>query len=265
MRVTPRNPGWRVTVGNILVAGLLAAQPALVHGEPDNRRPAGAKQQPPATQPAVEGRIVVARLNYRTSSASNGEVGDGETTRTTVDQPVCLSDDFLTTLARETDLPVQRHIETVALASEALLDHPFVIFTGSGSFALTSTQRDALKRYIEQGGFVLASASCSNAAWRESFEALMSDLFADKTWQTIEADHPLRHVFYDLPRIDTKKPTDTPALKGMTVANRLSVVYSPVGVNGTDNAAPGCCCCGGNEVTNARLVNVNVLLYALTH
>ncbi|MCA9307730.1 MAG: hypothetical protein KDA16_14465 [Phycisphaerales bacterium] len=26
----------------------------------------------------------------------------------------------------------------------------------------------------------------------------------------------------------------------------------------------GCCCCGGNEIRNARYINANILAYALT-
>jgi hypothetical protein len=29
--------------------------------------------------------------------------------------------------------------------------------------------------------------------------------------------------------------------------------------------AKGCCCCGGNEIRNSALVNVNILTYALLY
>jgi hypothetical protein len=35
-------------------------------------------------------------------------------------------------------------------------------------------------------------------------------------------------------------------------------------LNNTANA-PGCCCCGGNEIKNSMEVNVNILAYALLY
>jgi len=201
---------------------------------------------------AREGRIEVARLTYRTGDADRAA-------------PVCLSDDFLTTLARETDLPVKRELGTVALSSDRLFDYPFVIFTGGWSFSLSEAQQANLKRYLDRGGFVLASASCSNARWAESFERLIGELYPGKRFKSIDAGHALRHTLYDIERIDTRRPSRLPAIRGLSVGGRLAVVYSPVGLNDTASAGGGCCCCGGNEVTSARIVNANILAYALTH
>ncbi len=40
------------------------------------------------------------------------------------------------------------------------------------------------------------------------------------------------------------------------------VLYSQDGLNDTSHAQ-GCCCCGGNEITNAEEINVNILVYSL--
>ena len=54
-------------------------------------------------------------------------------------------------------------------------------------------------------------------------------------------------------------------LEGLTIDGRVVMVYSADGLNDTANAGGNCCCCGGNEVLNARQVNVNLLVYAVTH
>jgi hypothetical protein len=41
------------------------------------------------------------------------------------------------------------------------------------------------------------------------------------------------------------------------------VLYSQDGLNDTSNTQ-GCCCCGGNEITNAEQINVNILIYSLS-
>ena len=50
----------------------------------------------------------------------------------------------------------------------------------------------------------------------------------------------------------------------VTRRDKLVVVYSSDGLNDSHNAK-GCCCCGGNEITNGREINANILAYALLH
>ena len=56
----------------------------------------------------------------------------------------------------------------------------------------------------------------------------------------------------------------SPPRGNVTRARSPTRDYSPDGLNDTQHMQ-GCCCCGGNEITNAVDVNVNVLAYALTH
>ena len=60
-------------------------------------------------------------------------------------------------------------------------------------------------------------------------------------------------------RIGTPHP-----LEGVSISGRVGVIYSQDGLNDTAHA-PGCCCCGGNEITNCLQVNVNILAYALIY
>ena len=202
------------------------------------------------------------------AEAEDAETGRIEVARLTLaaeEKPVCFSPDFLTTVARETELPVSRRLATVPLSSERIYQHPFVILSGSGELKLSEAERANLKRYLDRGGFVYASASCSNAQWANDFERLMKRLQPEETFEPVEKDDPLRHTLYDIERIDTRRPAETTALHRLKVNGHVAVVFSPVGINDTANAGGGCCCCGGNEVSNARQVNANVLVYALMH
>jgi hypothetical protein len=49
------------------------------------------------------------------------------------------------------------------------------------------------------------------------------------------------------------------------VNGRLVLVFSPSGLNDTDQAEEGCCCCGGEELIDAHMINANILVYVLTH
>jgi hypothetical protein len=195
----------------------------------------------------AEGRVKVANLVY----------GGGKT-------GVCFAEGFLVTVARRTPVNVQRTFDRVELTDEALFDHPFAIMTGEGDFALSEEEKSRLKTYLQRGGFVLASAGCSNAAWADSFREVITELFGDEALQAVETDHPLFDQLYEIDRLEMKRPTGNERLWGLSLDGRLAMIFSPEGLNDTGNAGKGCCCCGGNEVRNARQINANILLYALT-
>lgn len=62
---------------------------------------------------------------------------------------------------------------------------------------------------------------------------------------------------------ESKQRQRTIRIEGIEIDGRLAVVFSPEGLNDTKNAGEGCCCCGGNEILNAKYVNANILAYAL--
>ncbi|MFN3167842.1 MAG: DUF4159 domain-containing protein [Phycisphaeraceae bacterium] len=198
-------------------------------------------------QPA-DSEIVVGRLVY-----DNGKTA------------VCFADQFLATYARETKQNVRRKYAEVKLDSDDLFELPFVVLSGQEGFELSDQEKKNLKTYIDRGGFVLASAGCSNAAWARSFEGVMAELYGNKALTKLDTDHALFHTVYDIDHVDVRRPGTRHPVQGLVIDGRVRVVYSPLGLNDTGNAGGECCCCGGSEIKNARLINVNVLAYALTH
>jgi DNA transposition AAA+ family ATPase len=75
--------------------------------------------------------------------------------------------------------------------------------------------------------------------------------------------HAVFHTVYDIAELKAKRGHPKP-LEGVTINGRLGVIYSPDGLNDTEHSQ-GCCCCGGNEITNCVDVNVNILAYALMY
>src|SRR5438093_2464001 len=73
----------------------------------------------------------------------------------------CFSDHFLVKAAKESTIASSRRFHTVKLQSDEVFAFPLVIMTGEGAFQLADVERDNLRRYIERGGFLLASAGCS--------------------------------------------------------------------------------------------------------
>ena len=174
----------------------------------------------------------------------------------------CFSDEFLTTVQQKTSISTERRFKAVKLADEELFKIPFVIMTGEGDFNLTGKERENLKRYLQNGGFLLASASCSNAAWGTAFEREIKAIFGNDTLKDIPMDHEVFRTIFTIKDMKLAKSSGESVLRGVTYNGKLVVVYSGDGLNDTSHTE-GCCCCGGNEIQNSMEINANILAYAL--
>ena len=87
-------------------------------------------------------------------------------------------------------------------------------------------------------------------------------MFPQIELKKLEMKHPIFSAYHDIKRLeDARKP-----LEGLEIDGKIVLVFSADGLNDSSNAEDdSCCCCGGNEIDNARQVNVNLLVYALTH
>ncbi len=176
---------------------------------------------------------------------------------------VCFSDDFLQLAGRESKISTGNHFNTVKTSSTDLFKLPFVVMTGEGVFKLLPEERNNLRKFLEGGGFLLASAGCSSPDWDRSFRVEMGEMFKDKALKAIPMTHKIFKTVYEIPQILVKHGRPKP-LEGIEINGRIAVIYSPDGLNDTSHVK-GCCCCGGNEISNCEQINVNILAYALTH
>lgn len=242
-----------IAAGVVAMMGLAAALGAGEGAEPGTSAPAA------ATQPAGDDRAGVA---VRVARFMYGRGGAG-----VVESPedACFSAGFLAAVDRESRVRAHREFDVVDLGSEAVFNHPFAVMTGSRSFTLSAAETASLKAYLSRGGFLLASASCSNEAWAASFRSTIRAMFPDAALKVLPLAHPMFRSLYKIDAVVAKQATGDLAIYGLEVGGRLAVVFSPLGLNDTANAGGGCCCCGGNEIREASQINANALVYALTH
>lgn len=175
---------------------------------------------------------------------------------------VCFGERFLVEAGKKTTIRTQPKFSTVKLSSSELFCYPMVVFSGEGKFSLSETERTNLKRYMELGGLVLASPSCSNAEWDISFRRELGILFPDATLEPIQQEHPIFSLVYPVPSLKLAKSSGFGSIEGLHLDGRLAMVYSKDGLNDAAHAK-GCCCCGGNEIKASMEINVNILAYAL--
>jgi hypothetical protein len=176
----------------------------------------------------------------------------------------CFSDHFLIKAEKETSISTSRRFHAVKLSNDGIYEFPLVIMTGEGDFQLSEAERESLRRYVERGGFLLASAGCSSTEWDRAFRREMAAIFPNHPLQALDLKHPVFHTTFEIKELRTTHGGSPRPLMGVSIGGRLGVVYSQDGLNDTPHST-GCCCCGGNELENAIDINVNILAYALTH
>jgi hypothetical protein len=176
---------------------------------------------------------------------------------------VCFADHFLTDVSQQTDLRVNKKFVPVRLDSETLFDYPFCVMSGNETFSLTDKERVQLRKYLSQGGFLLASPGCSDEKWDKSFRDEIKLCFPDIPLKPIPMTHPIFSLVNQIPTL-TEKHGKPVVLEGLEINGRLVLVYSKEGLNDVENAK-GCCCCGGNEVRDPARVNVNIFTYAVLY
>ena len=228
---------WSVIFG--LVVGLGSAGVSLGQGDPDE---------------TLLGRVRVGMVTYAGDKTAE-----------------CFSDGFLSEVARVTSVNVDRRFWPVRLDDDAMYGYPFVVMGGTGGFELSEEERERLGAYLRRGGFVLASAGCSDAGWGASFAGVIEGVFGEGALRPVGLDHPVFHMVYEVERLTTRRGGVPGEVYGLWIGGeegeggRLAVLFSPTGLHDTGNAGGGCCCCGGNEFLDSNRINANVLVYALTH
>lgn len=176
---------------------------------------------------------------------------------------VCFADKFLSDVKRTTSLDVGQHFVPVRLDADDVFDFPFCVWSGEGAFTLTPKDRENLRRYLLNGGFILSSPGCSDALWDGALRTELKLMFPDHPLVKIPMSHPIFSTVKSISRL-TDKQGGVTLIEGLEINGRLVMAYSKDGLNDVNNAK-GCCCCGGNMIVQSADVNVNILTYSLLY
>ncbi|OWK43787.1 DUF4159 domain-containing protein [Fimbriiglobus ruber] len=102
-----------------------------------------------------------------------------------------------------------------------LVQSPIVYFNGHKRPVLKGQHKEILKKYVEEGGFILAEACCGSEEFAAGFRDLMRDLFPDTPLRTMPPEHAIWTSFFAVP------PTEFRKLECMDRGCRTVVVFSP--------------------------------------
>ncbi len=112
-------------------------------------------------------------------------------------------------------------IDGEAAALEDLLQTPVLYISGRDGLKLSPAQKQLLKQYVEQGGFIFAESCCNGGGFDRDFRQLMKELFPDSPLRLLPPDHPIWYA-------EEKVPAEfLPHLEGIDSCCRTGVVYCP--------------------------------------
>lgn len=179
---------------------------------------------------------------------------------------------LLQTFSRRTSVPVQPTIREVRLTDSALFDYPFLYLVGHGEFHLTDGERQALRRYLENGGFILAEACCGERGFDRAFRTQIRLTLPESVLTPVPGTSGLFSVPNAIKGMSVTpllagqlgRAVIEPRLEGVELQGRYVVVYSPYGLAGCWELSQNPYALGYNDSEAIRL-GQNILMYAVTH
>src|SRR5947199_4245502 len=167
----------------------------------------------------------------------------------------------------------------IAPADPKLLDYPIIFMHGRRQFRFTAAEREVLKKYLGNGGFLFADAICASKEFAAALREEMKAIYPDAQFTRIPPSHPLftdEFHGFTLSSVELRDPQiraendpltaklvrTTPLLEGLEIDGRIAVILSPYDLSCALEKGASLDC-KGYVTTDAARLGANVLLYAL--
>ena len=144
---------------------------------------------------------------------------------------------------------------------------PVLYISGSEALRISPEQKQNLRAYVEQGGFIFADACCAGEAFETSFRELMAEIFPDPhlRLRPLDIDHPI-WTMEEKVNASFINPK-TRWLYGIDVGCRTSVVLSNGNLScywelDRPRREPPLTGAVADDAAAARAIGINVLAYA---
>ncbi len=131
------------------------------------------------------------RIQYDSSGGRGNAFGGWRN-----DYPDC-DWNFSFRLQQLTSFRVDPNAKTLRLSDPQLFDFPFAFMTNMGDVSLDDQERKALRKYLLQGGFLMADDFWAAAEWQH-IRRTMKQVFPEREPRELTLDHEIFHIVYDL-------------------------------------------------------------------
>lgn len=101
-------------------------------------------------------------------------------------------------LQQLTSLKVSPEPKVVEITDPHLFDYPWAFMSGAGNIILTDEEARTLRRYLENGGFLMVDDFWGQDEWDGFYQAIKK-IFPHREPVDLDRSHPIFHAVYDLP------------------------------------------------------------------
>jgi len=139
---------------------------------------------------------------------------------------------FLKELASNTSVAVEFERRTLQIKDPALFEHPLLYMTGSWDPAFSREERALLRRYLTNGGVLIADAAAGRQEFDAAFRSLCTELFPEQPLAPLPADHLLYKCFHtiDAVRMHHEAEPVAPSVEAVMLGGRPAILYSRFGL-----------------------------------
>lgn len=165
--------------------------------------------------------------------------------------------DLVEQASRDLKLPMTTQVVTHTAGAKAFAAAPILYLQGHTAFEFSKETREAVKLFVEQGGFIFASACCGSREFDASFRAEMGSIFPESNFDRLPASHDIYRLRH------TIEHPNAFMMEGLNTGCRTSVLYAPHDICCAWGGCGGCkdkACLAGTEAKN---LGVNMVAYAL--
>ncbi len=193
------------------------------------------------------------------------------------DAPNALNN-LLASLQREAGIRVSVGTQVISL-TDSLERYPVLFVHGRRTFQWSAAERQALKKFIENGGFIFGDSICASTQFAESFRREMRMIFPEQILRRLPADHEMFTEDYggfDVRQVQLRSPatqvdgqrkqasesTVTPHVEGIQIDGRLAIAFSPFDLScalENQNSLE----CKGYLQQDAAKLGTNIVIYGL--
>ena len=179
---------------------------------------------------------------------------------------------MLQTFNARTGIPVKFGLKELRLTDPEIYNCPVIYMTGHEAFQLSPDEKGALKKYLENGGFLFGEACCGRKGFDLSFREMIHSVLPDKPLMRIPVTAPLFKEPNNIAVVgvtpalmqETGQAGMEPTLLGIEINANYGVIYSPFGLAGGWEMSQSPYARGVNDVS-AIQIGQNVMSYSVTH
>jgi hypothetical protein len=100
-------------------------------------------------------------------------------------------------LQQMTSLKVNPDGRFLRLTDPDLADYPFIYMVEPGSLYLTDEEISALRKYLNNGGFLMLDDFWGDSEWRNA-EQVLKKVLPDRSFTDLPLDHPVYHCVFEI-------------------------------------------------------------------